>query len=66
MSATLKQRRALLLAVDITYWGYKLTYELDSMFAILVIKFNIFICNQIQWQIQANQDYSKTQNLSFL
>ena len=47
MSPTLKQqRRALLLAIEITYWGYKLTYEFHSMFAILVIKFWIFISNR--------------------
>ena len=40
MSATLKQqRRAFLLAIEIIYWRYKLTYEFHSMFAILVLNF---------------------------
>ena len=47
MYPTLKQqKRALLLAIEITYWGYKLTYEFRSMFAILAIKFWIFISNR--------------------
>ena len=41
MSPTLKQRRTLLLAVEITYWEYKLTYEFHSMFAILGITFEV-------------------------